>query len=192
MNCACVIIDMQRFFFEENPALCRTGLRENCVTLLNVLRRVGVPVIHVHTIYKPDRSDWPPAWRQSPPGSWCERLVEGSSSVEVVPGLEPTRGETVVRKRRFSGFYETTLQSALQSLDVKSVLLAGYSADVCVRFTAVDAYNRGYDVTVVRDCVEAFKESTDESTEYMRWLTNCNIVSFDGMKNQLTKIGVDS
>jgi nicotinamidase-related amidase len=185
------MIDMQRFFFEENPALCRTGLRENCVILLNALRRGGVPVIHVHTIYKPDRSDWPSAWRQSPPGTWCERLVEGAASAEVVSGLEPERGEVVVRKRRFSGFYETTLQSALQSLGARSVMLAGYSADVCVRFTAVDAYNRGYDVTVVQDCVEAFKERTADSTEYIRWLTNCSIVSFDRVKKQLTTIGAD-
>jgi nicotinamidase-related amidase len=94
-----------------------------------------------------------------------------------VPGLEPIRGERVVRKRRFSGFYETALASVLHSSGVEAVILAGYSADVCVRFTAVDAYNHGYSLSIVQDCVEAFKEPKSTSITYLQWLTDCTILS---------------
>jgi nicotinamidase-related amidase len=186
MNFACVIIDMQRFFFEENPSLLKTKLLTNCITLLEAMRRAKAPIIHVHTLYEPDRLDWPRAWKNEPSPVWCEGLIEGALSAQVLPGLEPKDAEPIVRKRRFSGFYETTLRTALQRFSAQTVILAGYSADVCIRFTAADAYNHGYDVVIVRNCVEAFKEKTVDSIEYLHWLTNCDVVSVDWIQQYLT------
>lgn len=185
MKTACLMIDMQRFFFEENPSLRRTRLLENCIALVDTMRRSQVPVIHVHTLYEPNRSDWPRAWCAVQSEVWCDQLIVGSAGSRVAPGLEPRGGERIIRKRRFSGFYETALRSALQTLGIESVIVAGYSADVCVRFTAVDAYNYGYRIAIMGDCVEAFKEPTPTSLSYLRWLTDCTVLSLEQVQEYL-------
>jgi nicotinamidase-related amidase len=85
----------------------------------------------------------------------------------------------VVIKKRFSGFYGTALQDTLCERDVDTLFIAGYSSDVCVRMTTMDAYNRDYDLYLLSDCVHADREDTDESIRYLAWLTNLRPITND-------------
>jgi nicotinamidase-related amidase len=52
-----------------------------------------------------------------------------------------------------SGFYSTTLEVLLEYLRVDTLILTGIAANICVLFTANDAYMRDYKLYVPRDCV---------------------------------------
>lgn len=58
-------------------------------------------------------------------------------------------------KPAHSGFYSTALEVLLRRLDVKAVIITGMATNICVHFTANDAYLRGYQIFVPRDCVAA-------------------------------------
>src|SRR6185436_18330524 len=60
-----------------------------------------------------------------------------------------------VLKPKHSGFYKTTLDLLLDYLQTKTVILTGMATDVCVLFTAADAYMRDLRVIVPSDCVTA-------------------------------------
>ncbi len=60
-----------------------------------------------------------------------------------------------------------------------SLLLAGYASDVCVRMTAMDAYNRGIPTTILKDCVLPERGSPEEALEYLQRLTNCHVATSD-------------
>ena len=60
---ALVVIDMQKFFFVENPAVDQRGLANACSEIIDVSRQAGVPVVHVVTRYREDQADWPRAWK---------------------------------------------------------------------------------------------------------------------------------
>ncbi len=175
---ALVVIDMQKFFFVENQDVNERRLAENCSQVISASKEIGIPVIHVMTVYREDTVDWPKVFRGDPE-SWCSNLVRGKDLSKLVDGLVPAPDDFLVEKKRFSSFYNTNLDDILRSLGCSHIYLIGYSADVCVRFTAVDAYNRGYAVSTVYEGIESFKESKDASVDYLSWLIESESISLE-------------
>jgi nicotinamidase-related amidase len=71
----------------------------------------------------------------------------------VVELLKPQEDDYFVLKPKHSGFYSTALDVLLEYLQVESVILTGIAANICVLFTANDAYMRDFHLCVPRDCV---------------------------------------
>ena len=175
MKPALLVVDMQKEFSDEKPQPFREKLLPNIDTALNLARSAGVPVVHVITRYSRDKSDWPKAWRHGN-GIWC---LEGTDNVQILDQARPLPGEPVVVKKRFSGFYRTALQGILCERGIDTLFIAGYSSDVCVRMTTMDAYNRDYDLYLLSDCVHAAREDTEESIAYLARLTNLRPITND-------------
>ena len=66
--------------------------------------------------------------------------------------LRPGEGDYFVLKPKHSAFYGTTLDTLLKFLDIDTVILTGVAANICVLFSANDAYMRDYRLVVPRDC----------------------------------------
>ncbi|MCM3782876.1 cysteine hydrolase [Neobacillus mesonae] len=62
-------------------------------------------------------------------------------------------------KTRYSSFAGTDLELKLRMRGVTEVHLIGVCTDICVLHTAVDAYNKGFSITVYEDAVASFNES---------------------------------
>lgn len=65
-------------------------------------------------------------------------------------------------KTRYSAFCGTDLDIKLKERGIKDVHLIGVCTDICVLHTAVDAYNKGYHVTVFEDAVASFNQNGHE------------------------------
>lgn len=177
MNPALLVIDLQEHFFEETPRLLETELLPNVERLLLSARQIDIPIIHVVTIYKADQSNWPTVWREQ--GEiWC---LEGTRGSRIRPEAKPAQGELVVEKSRFSAFHDTTLNDILSRQGIDTLIIAGYSCDVCLRFTTMDAYNRGYRTFIVEDATESMRETRQQSLEYLWWLTRTESVRIDDL-----------
>ncbi len=99
---------------------------------------------------------------------WGDHAIAGTKGAEVIPELKPGEGDYVVPKRRYSGFFHTDLDLLLRELGVERVILTGLHAHMCVRHTAADAYQLGYDVLVATDCTDSFtKEDYDYGIKYL-------------------------
>ncbi|MBM7709646.1 isochorismatase family protein [Enterococcus lemanii] len=61
-----------------------------------------------------------------------------------------------IDKRHYSAFSGTDLDIRLRERQIKEVYLTGVCTDICVLHTAVDAYNLGYQVFIVKDAVASF------------------------------------
>jgi nicotinamidase/pyrazinamidase len=94
---------------------------------------------------------------------WPDHCVQGSSGADFHHGLETVRASLVVRKgfRRhidsYSAFYEndkktsTGLAGYLRERDLKTLFFAGLAFDFCVRYSAEDARNAGFDAVVIEE-----------------------------------------
>nr|WP_245947185.1 isochorismatase family cysteine hydrolase [Bacillus taeanensis] len=69
--------------------------------------------------------------------------------------LKPEDDDYFVIKPKHSGFFSTTLETLLSHLKVKRLILTGIQTDICVLFTANDAYMRDYLLYVPSDCSAA-------------------------------------
>ncbi|HEY0493303.1 MAG TPA: isochorismatase family cysteine hydrolase [Candidatus Dormibacteraeota bacterium] len=83
--------------------------------------------------------------------------VRGTLEAEVVEELQPyLRQSRLIRKRRYSGFFETDLEEVLSSARPQRVTVVGVCTDICVMHTVADLRNRDYRVIVPAAAVETF------------------------------------
>ena len=131
--------------------------------LLNAARAAGVPVIFCNDAHLPgiDRELQ----------IWGDHAIAGTKGAEVIPELELCEKDYVVPKRRYSGFFQTDLDILLKELGVKTVIVTGLHAHMCVRHTSADAYCLGYDVVAAKECLNSFTE--EEFQGGLAYLKTC-------------------
>ncbi|MDP4164016.1 MAG: isochorismatase family cysteine hydrolase, partial [Bacillota bacterium] len=59
-------------------------------------------------------------------------------------------------KTRYSAFAGTDLEIKLRERGITELHLVGVCTDICVLHTAVDAYNKGFNIVIYRDAVASF------------------------------------
>jgi nicotinamidase-related amidase len=67
--------------------------------------------------------------------------------------LKPTTRDYFVLKPKHSGFFDTTLDTLLATLRIRRVILTGIAGNICVLFTANDAYMRDLKLFAPADCI---------------------------------------
>jgi nicotinamidase-related amidase len=87
------------------------------------------------------------------------RTVRGAP---VSKRLRPNEDDYFVLKPKHSGFYSTTLDVLLEYLHADILILTGIATNICVLFTANDAYMRDYSLYIPCDCVAA--NTADENS----------------------------
>jgi nicotinamidase-related amidase len=151
------------FEFEDGDALlARTRpVAERLAKFRKRAKRAGTAVIYVNDNF----------------GRWQEdfkTIVEEFTRPEakgrdVVEMLRPEPDDYYVLKPHRSAFYSTSLMLLLEKLGATKLIVTGVTTDICVLFTANDAYMRGFDLHVPSDCVAAVKEKYDtEALDFIR------------------------
>lgn len=113
--------------------------------LKNAAAKLGIPTIYVNDNFGRWRSDF------ATQVAHC--LNDRARGKPIVELLSPDSNDYFVLKPKHSGFYSTTLDLLLEYLEVKTLVLTGIAGNICVLFTANDAYIRDYNLVVPRDCV---------------------------------------
>lgn len=169
---ALVIIDMQRDFvdpggFGEALGNDVSQLRKIVPALQRVLdaaRAAGITVIHTREGHRPDLTDLTPAKRErghnevgiGDEGPMGRILVRGEYGHDIIDELKPLASEPVIDKPGKGSFYATDLDTILNVRDVKSLIVTGVTAEVCVQSTVREANDRGYECLVVSDGVASY------------------------------------
>jgi nicotinamidase-related amidase len=88
---------------------------------------------------------------------------------ELVRLLRPNENDYFVLKPKHSAFFSTTLQILLDHLGTHKLIVTGIASNICVLFTANDAYMRDFSLFVPSDCVAAnTKQDNAYALEQMR------------------------
>jgi len=148
MNAVLLLVDLQNDFLRDGQ------LEPHCESvvagaahLLEGFRRANKPVIHVRTTINANAGNPMPHWKRS--GRIA--CLQGSDGHRFPATLQPSEGESVIDKTFFSGFSSEELDSILRRMQPEVVVIAGVHLHGCVRATALDAYQRNYNVIVAAD-----------------------------------------
>jgi nicotinamidase-related amidase len=155
-----VINDLE---FEGGEALLAQALpmADRLAALKQRLRQAGVPAVYVNDNFGRWRSDFRTLLEH------CRR--DGVRGRPLVERLLPQPDDYFVLKPKHSGFFSTTLDTLLEYLRARTVILTGLTADNCVLFTASDAYLRDFHLVVPPDCVASIEPAhTRQALEHMR------------------------
>jgi len=118
-------------------------------------RAAGVPVIYANDNFGRWRSDL---------NAVVERCREPEcKGRELVELLRPRQEDYFVLKPKHSAFFSTTLDTLLRYLGTRALVIGGFAADICVLFTANDAYMRDLRVVIPADGV-ASNQTADRET----------------------------
>jgi nicotinamidase-related amidase len=162
-NVALILIDViNDMEFEGGEALLRNALpaAKKLSQLARRARKAGVPVIYVNDNFGKWRSDF----RQQ----LGHVLEDGVRGEPVAKLLRPDDDDYFVLKAKHSGFYHTQLDLLIDYLQVSTIVLAGLTTDICVLFTASDAYMRDLEIIVPHDCSAAQSiEHHESALEHM-------------------------
>lgn len=168
---ALLVLDMQKLCvtpggtaYIESVAGAPAGkdVIEPTLRVIDACRNAGIPVIWSLWGLRPDGLDkglckakWPglnPGTPESP-ASW------GAGEDELDDAMNPLEHEPVIRKHRFSSFYNTPLDEYLRELGADTLVIAGVTSANCAHATAIDGWNKNYKIVVLADCTTAIPHS---------------------------------
>ena len=131
-------------------------------------KEAGIPVIYVNDNFGRWKSDF-------------RRVVEhclhdGVKGEELVRLLQPGEDDYFVLKPKHSAFYATTLDILLTYLGARTLIFTGIAGNICILFSANDAYMRDYHLVVPADCtVSNTVQENDHALEEIQTVLKADI-----------------
>jgi nicotinamidase-related amidase len=145
---ALLLIDVINDLAFDGSEVLVTQAEPMAIRLAALKRRTsaaGIPTIYINDNFGQWRSDF----RQTVAHCTSRR----SPGRRVSQRLRPTSRDYFVLKPKHSGFFDTTLDTLLETLRIRRVILTGIAGNICVLFTANDAYMRDLKIFAPADCV---------------------------------------
>jgi len=150
---AVIVVDMQNDFGSESGMFALAGIDISAIRnaiaptarVLAAARRAGIGIVYLKMAFRPDLSDagspdGPNRIKHrrlrvgeaiaAPDGTASRILIRDTWNTEIVPELAPEPDDIVLYKHRYSGFYETDLDSVLKQRSIKSLILTGCTTSV--------------------------------------------------------------
>lgn len=174
---AVVLIEYQNDFTSDGgalheavqPVMDKTGMLDKTKRLVEAARAAGATIMHAPITFKPGYSEI-----SAHPYGILKGVVDGNAFVkgewgaEIVDDLAPHADDIVVEgKRGLDTFASTNLDFMLRSKGIRTVVLGGFLTNCCVESTMRSAYENGYDVVTLTDCVAATSiEEHDNAITY--------------------------
>ncbi|HWO96295.1 MAG TPA: isochorismatase family cysteine hydrolase [Bacillus sp. (in: firmicutes)] len=143
---ALIIIDIiNDFQFQYGEALSKqtTNIAQNIYQFKRYMYQRNYPIISVNDHYG--------LWQAN-----LEKILEKCTnhlSLPILALLKPEEKDYFLIKPKHSIFYGTALDMLLDELQIDTLILTGIAGNICVLFSANDAYMREYNLIIPSDCI---------------------------------------
>ncbi len=177
-NTALLIIDMiNNFDFNAGVTLAKKAfdITLPITRLKNLFNQNGNPIIYINDHYHIKQAD-------------CSKIIDhckNEVSQKVIEQIAPDEEDYFLIKPKHSAFYGTALDDLLHQLHIKSLVITGIAGNICVLFTANDAYMREYQLITPSDCIASAHDQDNEfALTMMKNVLQANISSSDILTKQ--------
>ena len=153
---ALIIIDMiNDFNFEHGPILAEKALEisKSIKKLKMEFNEKDLPVIYVNDHYN--------LWQAN-----LDKIIAhctNATSKPIIHEIRPYEKDYFLIKPKHSAFYGTALNTLLFQLRVNTLIMTGIAGNICVLFSANDAYMREYQLYVPGNCIAS---NDDQDNQY--------------------------
>lgn len=153
---ALIVVDVQRDFCEGGAlaAAHTLSLLEPLEQCIEAARRAGALIVYTQDWHPENHSSF-----QANGGPWPMHCVANSRGAELMPPLRAEEGDVIIRKGvavdgpGYSGFEATGLKEKLSELKVERIGVSGIATEYCVRATALDAVQEGFETTLLTELI---------------------------------------
>eukprot|EP00892_Ulva_mutabilis_P004760 jgi/Ulvmu1/2656/UM014_0110.1 len=165
MGTAVICIDMQKdfclpdapLFVKESPVSI-----PKCKQLIEGARQHNLPIVWVIREHEPDGVDVEHT-RQHLYQDGKGPTLRGSAGAQIVEELQPLQDEIVIVKKRFSAFFNTSLDSILRRKGIRHLIVCGVQTPNCIRACAYDGICLDYNVTVSSDATASASPAVQQA-----------------------------
>jgi ureidoacrylate peracid hydrolase len=196
---AMIIVDMQNAYASLGGYLDIAGFDvskgeaviKEVARAAAMARAAGIQVIYLQNgwdaAYVEAGGDGSPNWHKSNalktmrkrPELQGKLLAKGGWDYALVDALAPQAGDIVVPKPRYSGFFNSALDSTLRARGVRTLIFTGIATNICVESTLRDGFHLEYFCLVLEDAtLQAGPEFAQKAALY-------NIETFFGWVSNL-------
>ncbi len=168
---ALIVVDMQNAYATKGGYLDLAGFDVSAVgpviaqtsTAIAAARGAGIPVVWLQNGWDPSYLEaggpGSPNWHKSNALKTMRKrpelagtlLARGGWDYDLVDDLKPEPGDIRVPKPRYSGFFNTWLDSMLRARGIRTLIFTGIATNVCVESTLRDGFFLEYFGVVLRD-----------------------------------------
>jgi nicotinamidase-related amidase len=162
---AVVLVEFQNDFTSEGGALhgavadsmAATDMLSHTQEVVAAARAAGVQIIHAPIQFAAGYGEI----TKHPYGILkgvvdTNAFVKGTWGADFVPEVAPQDGDIILEgKRGLDAFASTNLDFILRSKGIETVALGGFLTNCCVESTMRSAYEKGFEVVTLTDCVGA-------------------------------------
>jgi len=161
---AVVVVDIQNAYSTEGGYVDLAGFDiagaratvANIGKALDVARANGVLVVYFQNGWDKDYVEaggpGSPNWHKSNalktmrarPELQGALLAKGTWDYDIVEELRPQPGDILVPKTRYSGFFNTNMDSVLRARGIRNLVFVGIATNVCVESSLRDAFHLEY------------------------------------------------
>ncbi|KGX93647.1 isochorismatase [Pontibacillus halophilus JSM 076056 = DSM 19796] len=148
---AFVLVDLiNDFKFSHGEVLLRHTelIVPNILKLKTFAAKNSIPIIYVNDHYQ--------LWKADLQSILAKCQTEQNK--EYLQQIQPNESDYFLIKPKHSAFHQTALQALLAELQVRQVILSGVAGNICVLFTANDAYMRDYELFIPHDAIASVDE----------------------------------
>ena len=120
-------------------------------------------------------------------GPWPQHCVMGTPGAEFHPALKKPEGSMVVSKgslpnsEAYSGFQGTDLATRMRKLGVREVVIGGLATDYCVKETALDAIEAGFEASILEDCIMGVEVHKGDSIRALQAMVKAGAKKTDSL-----------
>ncbi|MDB5893486.1 MAG: rutB [Rhodoferax sp.] len=168
---ALIVVDMQNAYasaggYVDSAGFDISGAQGTIAAIgrsIDAARAAGVLVVYLQNGWDADYVEaggpGSPNWHKSnalktmrrEPALQGRFLAKGGWDYALVEALQPRPGDIVVPKTRYSGFFNSTLDSTLRSRGIRNLVFTGIATNVCVESTLRDAFHLEYFAAMLED-----------------------------------------
>lgn len=184
-----LVVDMQNGFCGVGGTFDKFGFNiapyraiiPRLENLIASMRRLRVPVYYSKAIREASGLDCIDRVHRIIPDSRREKIakmplcIRATWDSDVIDELEPLPEDYIVEKRRDSVFQDTEFELWLRAFRADTIIFCGIDTYICVESSVRDAFNKGYDVILLGDCVASrnpmhHQTTLDQVAEAFGWV----------------------
>jgi nicotinamidase/pyrazinamidase len=175
---ALIVVDVQNDFCPGGALAVPDG--DAVIDPVNALAREASFVVATRDWHPPDHRSFQPNG-----GPWPVHCVQDTPGAELHPRIDRELIDEVLDKGQardtegYSGFENSELERLLREHDAREVHVAGLALDYCVRATALDAREAGFDVVVHQGATRAVEASPGDGQRALEELDAAGILLVD-------------
>jgi len=144
----------------RRAAVDASGVVPRMKRISDACRGAGIAIFYPAADHRPDHKDFAPQivdhgyqgsptrgpFRASPPP-----VHGGTADADVIPELAPRPADYLIKKHRWSSFFQTHLELSLRTAGINTLMIAGGAIEIGVASTAYAARDLDYNLIILKD-----------------------------------------